>query len=589
MYMRTYWHRLPDAEVRMGRAMDNYRRWHDFKGMDQELRSELEAMKGDARLIEESFGAGLEFGTAGLRGIIGAGTNRMNIYTVRKATLGLARYVKENSPEPWSVAIAYDNRRKSRLFAEEAARVLAANGVKALLFDEMQPTPLLSFAVLDSAASAGIMVTASHNPKEYNGYKVYWSHGGQVVEKHAYPLMKAFDGIEDELAIDAMDLAEARDEGLIITLGEDVKERYMGKVLGLVQGQKLSSKAKGIPMVFTPLHGTGVKLVPEALMRAGFTGVRYVESQMVPDTEFSTTAKPNPEEPQVYRMGLEIAKGCGASLVMATDPDADRLGAMSREKDGTFRLITGNQMGALLTDYLISTSQGKLDGSVIIKTIVTSDLGARVAAKAGVKVIDVLTGFKYIGELIDSFESKGAPSFLFGYEESYGYLAGGFVRDKDAVQIALLVAFMAASLSEKGMTLGDRLDALYEEHGYFVDEVVNIALAGLEGQRRIERIMSSLRSDPPFVVGVNRILSTADYMEGKVRFADGSDSVPTGLPESNVLKYVLEDGSWVCVRPSGTEPKLKVYIGAQAKERRQAQAKADSLKASSRRMVEERG
>lgn len=568
--------------------MDNYWRWHDFKGMDLELRSELEAMKGDAGLIEESFGAGLEFGTAGLRGIIAAGTNRMNIYTVRKATLGLARYVRENSPEPWSVAISYDNRRKSRLFADEAARVLASSGVKALLFDEMQPTPLLSFAVLDCGASAGIMVTASHNPKEYNGYKVYWSHGGQVVEKHAYPLMRMFDEIEDELAVEAMDLEEAKDKGLVLMLGEEVKERYMAKVLCLAEGLKLSPKSMGIPIVFTPLHGTGAKLVPEALERAGFTGIRYVESQMVPDTEFSTTAKPNPEEPEVYRMGLEIAKGCGASLVMATDPDADRLGAMSREKDGTFRLITGNQMGALLTDYLISKPEAKLDGSVMIKTIVTSDLGARVAAKAGVKVIDVLTGFKYIGELIDSFERQGVGKFLFGYEESYGYLAGGFVRDKDAVQIALLVACMAASLSEKGMTLGDRLDALYEEHGYFVDEVVNIALAGIEGQRKIERIMSSLRREPPFVVGVNRILSTADYMAGMVSFADGRDGVPTGLPESNVLKYVLEDGSWICVRPSGTEPKLKIYIGAQARERRQAQAKADSLKASSRQMVEDR-
>lgn len=573
----------------MGKAMDNYRRWHDFKGMDPELRAELEAMKGDSALIEESFGAGLEFGTAGLRGIIGAGTNRMNIYTVRKATLGLARYVRKNSPEPWSVAISYDNRRKSRLFAEQAAMVLARNGVKALLFDEMQPTPLLSFAVLDSGASAGIMVTASHNPKEYNGYKVYWSHGGQVVEEHAYPLMKMFDEIEDELSIEAMDLSEAQGKGLLLMLGNEVKERYMAKVLGLATGQRLSAKSMGIPIVFTPLHGTGAKLVPEALGRAGFTGIRYVESQMVPDTEFSTTAKPNPEEPEVYRLGLESARSCGAGLVMATDPDADRLGAMSREKDGTFRLITGNQMGALLTDYLISRSSRKLEGSVIIKTIVTSDLGARVAAKAGVKVIDVLTGFKYIGELIDRFERQGEPRFLFGYEESYGYLAGGFVRDKDAVQIALLVALMAASLSEKGMTLGDRLDALYEEHGFFVDEVVNITLAGIEGQRKIERIMSSLREDPPFVVGVNRILSTADYMAEKVSFADGRDSVPTGLPESNVLKYVLEDGSWICVRPSGTEPKLKIYIGAQAKERRQAQAKADSLKASSRHMVEGRG
>lgn len=573
----------------MLKAMEKYRRWHDFKGMDPELRAELEAMKGDASLIEECFGANLEFGTAGLRGIIGAGTNRMNIYTVRKATLGLARYIRENSPEPWSVAISYDNRRKSRLFAEQAAMVLARNGVKALLFDEMQPTPLLSFAVLDFKASAGIMVTASHNPKEYNGYKVYWSHGGQVVEKHAYPLMKMFDGIEDELSIEAVDLHEALGKGLVQMIGKGVKERYMAKVLELAAGQRLSAKSMGIPIVFTPLHGTGAKLVPEALGRSGFTGIRYVESQMVPDTEFSTTTKPNPEEPEVYRLGLESARSCGAGLIMATDPDADRLGAMSREKDGTFRLITGNQMGALLTDYLISRSSGKLDGSVMIKTIVTSDLGARVASKAGVKVIDVLTGFKYIGELIDIFDSQGGPRFLFGYEESYGYLAGGFVRDKDAVQIALLVALMAASLSEKGMTLGDRLDELYEEHGFFVDEVVNITLAGLEGQRKIERIMSSLRKDPPFVVGVNRILSTADYMAGRMSFADGRDGVPTGLPESNVLKYVLEDGSWICVRPSGTEPKLKIYIGAQAKERRQAEAKAGSLKASSRRMVEERG
>ncbi len=576
----------------MTRAQQNYNRWHDYTGLDLELRYEIEAMKGKANLIEEAFGQGLEFGTAGLRGIIGAGTNRMNIYTVRKASLGLARYIIKSVRKPWSIAISYDSRRQSRRFAEEAAKVFANNGIKSLIFDQMQPVPLLSFAVLLKKASAGVMVTASHNPKEYNGYKVYWEHGGQVVEEFAYPLMDEFNGIEDELTIETMDFDKAVKAGLIEPLGDDTKDLYMDAVLGLLANKQAILRHAKMPIVYTPLHGTGSKLVPEALSRAGFTGIRYVEEQMVPDTEFSTVAKPNPEEPEVYKKGLELAKACGADLIIATDPDADRLGAMSREKDGTFRLITGNQMGGLLIDYLLrraGSKAGSIKNGVMIKTIVTSDLGASIARKAGVEVIDVLTGFKYIGELIDRYEKTKERTFIFGYEESYGYLAGGFVRDKDAVQIALLVAEMAASLVDEGLTLGGRLDALYEEHGFFVDEVVNISLAGIEGQNKIARIMSSLRHEPPFVIGANRIVSTADYESGKISYSDGRDGQPTGLPSSNVLKYMLEDGSWVCIRPSGTEPKLKIYVGAKAKEKRQAAAKAEHLKSASKEIVEGRG
>lgn len=576
----------------MGEAMARYERWRKHPGLDRELKAELDAIRGDAAEIEERFGKGLEFGTAGLRGIIAAGTNRMNIYTVRKASLGLARFVLENSAEPRAIAIAYDNRRKSRLFAENAAGVFAANGIKALLFSQMQPTPLLSYAVLKHKASAGVMVTASHNPKEYNGYKVYWKHGGQVVDELAAPITAEFDAIEDELGINCMDLSKASSLGLFEALGDPTKDAYMAEVLGLVKMKGAIARKASLPIVYTPLHGAGSKLVPEALEKAGFTGIRYVESQMVPDTEFSTVKKPNPEEPGAFDEGLKLARSSGSDLIIATDPDADRLGAMSREQDGTFRLITGNQMGALLIDHIVERAklaEENLEGGVMIKTIVTSDLGAAVARKNGLKVVDVLTGFKYIGELIDSYARTGGERFVFGYEESYGYLAGGFVRDKDAVQIALLVAEMAAYLAGKGLTLGGRLDELLEEHGYFVDEVVNISLEGIEGQRKIASIMGSLRSDAPFVIGANRIVSTADYLAGMITYADGRGSSPTKLPESNVLKYTLEDGSWVCVRPSGTEPKLKIYIGAKAKDKMASCGKAEHLRREAEQLVRARG
>ena len=576
----------------MSVAIASYERWRKFKALDPELRSELDRIRNDGKEIEERFGSSLEFGTAGLRGIIAAGTNRMNVYTVRKASLGLARFVIKNAKKPWSIAIAYDNRRKSRIFAETAAGVFASNGIRALIFDEIQPTPVLSYAVLHHRADAGVMITASHNPKEYNGYKVYWKHGGQVVDEFALAITDEFNAIDDELGIEAMGVEDAQACGLLEWIGQKTTESYMEKVTGLVTERAAIRRHAGLPIVYTPLYGTGYRLVPEALDRAGFEGVKYVEAQMVPDTEFGSVRRPNPEEPEAFAEGLALAKRCRADLVMATDPDADRLGAMSREKDGSFRLITGNQMGALLIDHLLSRqgrTGAKNKGIVLIKTIVTSDLGASVARKNGIEIVDVLTGFKYIGELIDKYERTGERKFLFGYEESYGYLAGGFVRDKDAVQIALLVAEMAATLADRGLTLGSRLDELYEEHGYYVDGIVNISLEGIEGQRRIREIMSSLRTSAPYVVGVNRIVSTADYEEGTIKYTDGRKPEKTGLPESNVLKYVLEDGSWICVRPSGTEPKLKIYVGASAKDRTAAEEKADYLKQETQRMVMARG
>lgn len=576
----------------MSAAIANYERWRKFKALDPELRSELEKIRNDGGEIEERFGSSLEFGTAGLRGTIAAGTNRMNIYTVRKASLGLARFVIKNAKRPWSIAIAYDNRRKSRIFAEAAAGVFASNGIKALVFDEIQPTPVLSYSVLHHRADAGVMITASHNPKEYNGYKVYWKHGGQVVDELALAITKELDAIEDELGIEGMSVRDAEASGLLEWIGHKTVDSYLENVLGLITERAAIRNHAKLPMVYTPLYGTGARLVPEVLRRSGFEGVRYVEDQMIPDTEFGNVKRPNPEEPEAFTEGLALAKKCGANLVMATDPDADRLGAMSKENDGSFRLITGNQMGALLIDHLLAKpglNEARTRGSVLIKTIVTSDLGASVARKKGIEVVEVLTGFKYIGELIDRYAATGEKKFFFGYEESYGYLAGGFVRDKDAVQIALLVAEMAATLADRGLTLGSRLDELYEEHGYFVDGIINVSLEGIEGQKRIREIMSSLRAEAPYVVGVNRIISTADYQEGMIRFTDGRDPERTGLPLSNVLKYVLEDGSWICIRPSGTEPKLKIYVSASAKDRTAAEEKADYLKRETQRLVMARG
>lgn len=526
-------------------------KWLNYSHLPEELREELESIAGKTDEIEERFFKDLEFGTGGLRGIIGAGTNRMNIYTVRKATLGLANYLKKVSQDN-SVVIAYDSRYKSREFALEAALVLAKNKIKAYVFQKITPTPVLSFAIRYLEATAGIVITASHNPKEYNGYKVYNCHGGQITDKMALAITEEINQVEDELKVNVLAQKEAEEKDLLVWLDEEVLTAYLAKTKGLVMRPDIiEGNSFDLQIVYTPLHGTGYIPVSRLFKETGFKNVHIVEEQAKPDPDFSTVKYPNPEEHAAFRLALNLAEKVQADIVLATDPDADRLGVAVRDEKGKYVILTGNQLGALMIDYILQMRKYKGNlpiNGVVVKTIVTSSLGVEIAKSYGVGYLEVLTGFKYIGEKIKEFYEDRNHTFIFGYEESYGFLIGDYVRDKDAVQACLVAVEMAAYYKTRKMSLLDRLQQLFEEYGYYREEVVSFTLQGIEGQERIGRIMDFLRENVPEVVGGINIAVVKDYLQ------------PTGLPKANVLHYTLEDGSWFCVRPSGTEPKLKIYF-----------------------------
>lgn len=553
----------------------NYSRWLDNPSLDPEIRRELEDMSGDEALINASFSVELAFGTGGMRGIIGAGLSRMNRYTVRRATQGLADYINSLGLEARAkkVAIAYDTRRFSREFSMDAALTLAANGITALLFDGVRPTPQLSFALRELGCAAGIVITASHNPPQYNGYKVYGPDGGQAVSPFIDEVSAAISKVDLFDDVRSMSLEKAEKAGLLRFIGPEMDRAYRGAVKSL----SLYRPGTRLKVVYTPLHGAGAAHIPHLLKESGYIDLLLVEEQMVPDPQFSTVDTPNPEDPAAFEMALELARREKADLALATDPDGDRAGCAVRSVDGTYRYLNGNEIGALLLDYLL----GRLDekgalpsNAVMLKTIVTGDLGKKVAGAYGVKTMETLTGFKYIGEKMKEFEETGEYRFVFGYEESYGFLAGNFGRDKDAVGAALLIAEMAAYHKEKGRTLLQALDQLSQKYGYFREELVSM---GLRDMKKAGETMRSCEKLPPELAG-ERIVEKRDYSLRKSWDLLTGKERPLELPRSEVLFYRLESGAWFCIRPSGTEPKIKLYFSVSAAGPREAEARLHALK-----------
>jgi len=530
-----------------------YRSWLEDPNIDEATKSELKGLEGNDKEIEDRFYRDLEFGTGGLRGVIGAGTNRMNVYTVGRATQGLARFLLKELPEPRSVAIAYDSRNQSPEFALDTALVLAGNGVRAYLFDSLRTTPELSFAVRALNASAGVVITASHNPPEYNGYKVYGPDGGQLVPDMADQVIAEIREVGSFSEVRRLTREEAERQGLLVWIGEAIDKQYIEAVTSVSQRPEVVRDMSGkMQIVFTPLHGAGNVAVREALKTVGFANVHVVAEQELPDANFSTVKSPNPEERDAFALALELAKKVDADLVIGTDPDCDRMGAVVKDPQGEYFILTGNQSGAIMVDYLLSSlkENGKLpaDG-VVVKTIVTSEMGAVIAKHYGAKVMNTLTGFKYIGEKMTQFDKSGEHTFLFGYEESYGYLAGNYARDKDAVVASMLIAEAAAYYKSKGLSLYDVLQKLYAEHGFFLEKLESRTMKGKDGLEQIRGIMEDWRKNPPAEINGRKVSRVLDYSIGL-----------DGLPRENVLKFVLEDESWFCLRPSGTEPKIKVYF-----------------------------
>ncbi|MEQ5997965.1 phospho-sugar mutase [Bacillus amyloliquefaciens] len=542
----------------------SYERWNQAEQLDSELKKLLADAEGNEQLLEDFFYKNLEFGTGGMRGEIGPGTNRMNIYTVRKASAGLAAYIAKQGEDAKKrgVAIAYDSRHKSPEFAMEAAKTLASQGIQTYVFDELRPTPELSFAVRKLNAYAGIVVTASHNPPEYNGYKVYGDDGAQLPPREADIVIEEVNAIENELTIQVEDEQSLKEKGLIKIIGEEIDKPYTEELTSISVHPELSDEVD-VSVVFTPLHGTANKPVRRGLEALGYKNVTVVKEQELPDPDFSTVKSPNPEEHAAFEYAIKLGEEQNADILVATDPDADRLGIAVKNSEGKYTVLTGNQTGALLLHYLLSEKkkQGALpENGVVMKTIVTSELGRAVASSFGLDTVDTLTGFKFIGEKIKEYEKSGQYTFQFGYEESYGYLIGDFARDKDAIQAALLAVEVCAFYKKQGMSLYDALLSIFKEYGYYREGLKSLTLKGKQGAEQISAILTSFRNDPPKQMAGKQITQAEDYSTGKrTVFADHHEE-DIDLPKSNVLKYFLEDGSWFCLRPSGTEPKVKFYF-----------------------------
>ena len=568
-----------------------YEEWLSNPYFDEATKEELRAIAGNEEEIKERFYMDLEFGTAGLRGIIGAGINRMNIYVVRRATQGLANYIIKQGGAAKGVAIAYDSRRMSPEFADEAARTLAANGITAYKFESLRPTPELSFAVRELGCIAGINVTASHNPPEYNGYKVYWEDGAQFTPPHDKGVTEEVLAIEDLSTVKTMTASDAKAAGLYKVIGAEIDDKYIAHVKAQVVNQDAIDRMQdSIRIVYTPLHGTGNIPVRRVLKEIGFTHVQVVPQQELPDGEFPTVSYPNPEAAEAFALGLEIAKKTDADLVLATDPDADRLGVYVKDtKSGEYISLTGNLSGSLLCEYVLSqkAAAGRIpaDGEVV-KSIVSTNLIDAVAAGYGCRLVECLTGFKWIGQQILKEERTGVGHYMFGMEESYGCLIGTYARDKDAVSASVALCEAAAYYKTKNMTLWDAMLAMYEKYGYYKDAVKSISLSGIEGLAKIQTIMDTLRNNTPEKVGDYTVLSARDYKLDTVKDMATGQVKPTGLPASNVLYYDMNDNAWVCVRPSGTEPKIKLYYGVKGASMEDAEEKSAALGAALMAMVD---
>ncbi|OUB16040.1 phospho-sugar mutase [Bacillus thuringiensis] len=544
-----------------------FSRWLSYAQLDAELKEQLENMKQDEKKIEDSFYKNLEFGTGGMRGELGAGTNRLNVYTVRKATKGLASFIEKLGEEAKKrgVVVAYDSRHKSPEFAMEVAATLGARGITTYVFESLRPTPVLSFAVRHLHTVSGIVLTASHNPPEYNGYKVYGEDGGQLPPKEADELISYVNAVEDELTVEVADVEQLKTDGLLHIIGQEVDDAYAAELNNVIINKEMVEKVgKDLKIVFTPLHGTSNISVRRGLKEVGFTDVTVVKEQELPDPNFSTVKSPNPEEHAAFEYAIRDGEKVGADVLIATDPDADRLGVAVRNHNGEFQVLTGNQTGALMLDYLLSQKKenGTLpENGVVLKTIVTSEIGRTIAKAYGLDTVDTLTGFKFIGEKIRQYEESGQYEFQFGYEESYGYLIRPFCRDKDAVQSVLFACEVAAYYKSQGKTLYDGLLEVFEKYGFFREDLVSLTLKGKDGAEKIQEMMATFRENPPKEVAGLKVVAVEDYKASVVTSLQDGHKEEIHLPKSNVLKYQLEDGSWFCLRPSGTEPKIKFYFG----------------------------
>ncbi len=557
----------------------SYQQWLESGMIDEEIKAELAGLT-DEKEIEDRFYKNLEFGTGGLRGKIAAGTNRMNVYTVGKATQGLAQYLVTTFDAP-SVAIAYDSRNKSDVFASEAAKVLTANGIKVYLYESLRPTPMLSFAVRHLGAKAGIVLTASHNPKEYNGYKVYGSDGGQLTDNAANTVLGYINETDIFGGIKTMSLEDAEKQGLLVYIGEDVDQAYYEKVTELVINKELvKEKASELNIIYTPIHGSGNIPVRTMLNKLGYTNVHVVKEQELPNGNFPTAPYPNPENPQVFEIAIEMAKEIGPDLIFGTDPDCDRIGVIVKEDSGEYKVLTGNQVGVLLSDYMLNARRigGILSPKdTLIKTIVTTEMVAKVAESYGAQLMNVLTGFKYIGEKIEEFEQTGSNTFVLGFEESYGYLSGGFVRDKDAVIASVLIAEMALYYKTQGKNLAQALHDLFEKYGFYKEALVSIEMEGKDGQEKIAEMITALRNNAPSEVAGVAINVAEDYkLSTRTDKVAGTTEI-INLPKSNVLKFILADDSWFVIRPSGTEPKVKIYASVVGRDAEDAEVKSEAF------------
>ena len=560
-----------------------YQEWLANPYFDEATKEELKSIADDENEIKERFYTDLEFGTAGLRGVIGAGTNRMNIYTVRKTTQGLANYINGIGAQDKGAAIAYDSRRMSPEFAQEAALCLAANGIKAYIFETLRPTPELSYAVRKLGCIAGINITASHNPPEYNGYKVYWEDGAQITPPHDTGIMAEVKKVTDYSTVKTMDKDAAQAAGLYQVIGREVDDPYIEELKKqVIHPEAIKAAQKDLKIVYTPLHGTGNIPARRVLKELGFENVYVVPEQELPDGEFPTVSYPNPEDKAAFKLALDLAAKLDADLVLATDPDADRLGVYVKDtKTGEYITLTGNMSGCLLAEYEIGQRREKNGGlpadGALIKTIVTSNMADAIAKYYNIRLIEVLTGFKFIGQQILGFENSGKGTYLFGFEESYGCLIGTHARDKDAIVATMALCEAAAYYKTQGKTLWDAMIDMYEKYGYYKDDVKSITLKGIEGLAKIQEIMENLRKEIPSAIGGYQVLSARDYKLDTVRNMKTGEVTGTGLPASNVLYYDLEGDAWVCVRPSGTEPKVKFYYGIKGSSMEDADQKSEAL------------